>query len=233
MIPMIRVSELCKTYGSGEETFDALRGESFEVERGACQFIVGPSGSGKSTLLYLLGALDRPTSGSISIDGAELTGMSELEQDAFRRRKIGFVFQQFNLIPNLTAAANVLLPFIPQGISSGLRARAEKLLKAVGLGHRLRARPAKLSGGEHQRVAVARSLIKDPAVLLADEPTGNLDHKNADAIFALLRQQQAARGCTLIVVTHDRRFIQPTDRVIEIQLGQLFEATRAVAQSTR
>jgi putative ABC transport system ATP-binding protein len=218
---MIRVSDLRKTFRSGEADVEALRGVSFEVERGACLFLVGPSGAGKSTLLYLLGALDRPSAGSIVIDGQSITNMSEFDQDVFRRRKIGFIFQQFNLIPNLSAVGNVLLPFIPLGIARELRAKAEALLKTVGLGHRLRARPARLSGGEQQRVAIARALIKDPVVLLADEPTGNLDHKNADAIFALLREQQAARGCTLVVVTHDRRFIQPTDRVLEIQDGRL------------
>jgi putative ABC transport system ATP-binding protein len=218
---MIRVSDLRKTFRSGEEDVEALRGVSFEIERGACLFLIGPSGAGKSTLLYLLGALDRPSAGSIVIDGQTVTSMSEAEQDVFRRRKVGFIFQQFNLIPNLSTVGNVLLPFIPLGVSGELRAKAEALLKSVGLGHRLRARPAKLSGGEQQRVAIARALIKDPIVLLADEPTGNLDHKNADAIFALLREQQAARGCTLVVVTHDRRFIQPTDHVLEIQDGGL------------
>jgi putative ABC transport system ATP-binding protein len=218
---MISVSDLRKTFQSGEEDVEALRGVSFEVERGACLFLVGPSGAGKSTLLYFLGALDRPSAGSIVIDGQTVTSMSEAEQDIFRRRKVGFIFQQFNLIPNLSAVGNVLLPFIPLGVSRDLRDKAEELLKTVGLGHRLRARPAKLSGGEQQRVAIARALIKDPVVLLADEPTGNLDHKNADAIFALLREQQAARGCTLVVVTHDRRFIQPTDHVLEIQDGRL------------
>jgi putative ABC transport system ATP-binding protein len=218
---MIRVSDLRKTFRSGEEEVEALRGVSFEVERGAGLFLVGPSGSGKSTLLYLLGALDRPSAGSIVIDGQTITSLNEVDQDAFRRRKIGFVFQQFNLIPNLTAVDNVLLPFIPLGISRDLRDKAEAVLKTVRLGHRLSARPAKLSGGEQQRVAIARALIKDPVVLLADEPTGNLDHKNADAIFTLLRAQQAARDCTLVVVTHDRRFIQPNDRVLEIEDGRL------------
>jgi putative ABC transport system ATP-binding protein len=230
-MPMIRVSDLRKTFRSGEEDVEALRGVSFEVERGACLFLVGPSGAGKSTLLYLLGALDRPSAGSIAIDGQTVTSMSEAEQDVFRRRKVGFIFQQFNLIPNLSAVGNALLPFIPLGVSQDLRENAEALLKTMGLGHRLRARPAKLSGGEQQRVAIARALIKDPVVLLADEPTGNLDHKNADAIFALLREQQAARGCTLVVVTHDRRFIQPSDDVLEIQDGRLIGRNAPAEQS--
>jgi putative ABC transport system ATP-binding protein len=216
---MIRVSDLRKSYRSGEEQIEALRGVSFEVPKGAFTFIVGPSGSGKSTLLYLLGALDTPSSGTIDIDDSVMTSMSEVEQDAVRRQKLGFIFQQFNLIKNLSAVGNVLLPFIPVGHSDGMRAKAEDLLKQVGLGNRLSHKPSKLSGGQQQRVAIARALIKDPIVLLADEPTGNLDRKGGDEIFDLLREQQEKRGCTLIVVTHDRRFIRPQDRVLEIQDG--------------
>jgi putative ABC transport system ATP-binding protein len=216
---MIRVSELRKTYQSGDDQVEALRGVSFEVPKGAFTFIVGPSGSGKSTLLYLLGALDTPSSGEIAIEDSVLTSMSEVEQDAVRRQKLGFIFQQFNLIKNLSAIGNVLLPFIPMGHSDEMRTKAEELLKQVGLGHRMGHRPSKLSGGQQQRVAIARALIKDPLVLLADEPTGNLDRKGGDEIFELLREQQVKRGCTLIVVTHDRRFIRPQDRVLEIQDG--------------
>jgi len=216
---MIRVSDVRKTFRSGEEDVQALRGVSFEVPRGAFFFIVGPSGSGKSTLLYLLGALDNPTSGAITIDGQTLTGMNEVQQDLFRRQKLGFIFQQFNLIPNLTAAGNVVLPFIPVGISPAIHAKAEDLLRQVGLGNRVRHKPSKLSGGQQQRVAIARALIKDPIVLLADEPTGNLDRKGGDEIFDLLREQQEKRGCTLVVVTHDRRFIRKSDQVLEIQDG--------------
>jgi putative ABC transport system ATP-binding protein len=218
---MIRVSDVRKTYRSGDEQIEALRGVSFEVPPGACSFFVGPSGSGKSTLLYLLGALDRPNSGTIEIDGETITMMSEVQQDVFRRQKIGFVFQQFNLIPNLSAVGNVLLPFIPLGWTPACEAKARDILKQVGLGHRLKHKPSKLSGGQQQRVAIARALVKNPSVLLADEPTGNLDHKGADAIFALLREQQEQRGCTLVVVTHDRRFIRPGDHVLEIQDGQI------------
>ena len=216
---MISVTDVHKSFRSGEEIIEAVRGITFEVPSGVCQFIVGPSGSGKSTLLYMLGALDNPTSGTIAIDGVNMTAMNEVEQDAFRRQKIGFVFQQFNLIQNLTAVGNVLLPFIPLGLTPECRQKAEDLLSQVGLGNRLRHKPAKLSGGQQQRVALARALVKDPVVLLADEPTGNLDHKGGDEIFALLRQQQEKRGCTLVVVTHDRRFIQPSDRVLEIEDG--------------
>jgi putative ABC transport system ATP-binding protein len=216
---MIRVSDVRKTFRSGDENVQALRGVSFEVPPSSFFFIVGPSGSGKSTLLYLMGALDNPTSGAILIGDENITKMNEVEQDSVRRQKLGFIFQQFNLIQNLTAVGNVLLPFIPTGVSSQLQARAEDLLRQVGLGHRLNHKPAKLSGGQQQRVAIARALIKDPTVLLADEPTGNLDSKGGDEIFGLLREQQEKRGCTLVVVTHDRRFIRDQDHVLEIQDG--------------
>jgi putative ABC transport system ATP-binding protein len=218
---MVRVTEVRKSFRSGDETIEALRGVSFEVPPAACSFFVGPSGSGKSTLLYLLGALDCPTSGTIEIGGDSITAMNEVAQDAFRREKIGFVFQQFNLIHNLSAVDNVLLPFFPLGLTPEWRARAEDILHQVGLGHRLKHKPSKLSGGQQQRVAIARALIKNPAVLLADEPTGNLDHKGGDEIFALLREQQEKRGCTLVVVTHDRRFIRPDDHVVEIEDGRI------------
>ncbi len=152
---MIRVSDLRKHYQSGEEQVHALRGVSFEIPTGAFTFIVGPSGSGKSTLLYLLGALDIPTSGTIAIDDSVLTSMKEQEQDVVRRKKLGFIFQQFNLIHNLTAVGNVLLPFIPMGASDAVRSKAEDLLKQVGLGNRLSHKPSKLSGGQQQRVAIA------------------------------------------------------------------------------
>ena len=157
------------------------------------------------------------------IDGETITAMNEVEQDVFRRQKIGFVFQQFNLIHNLSAVDNVLLPFIPRGLTPTCRGKAEDVLRQVGLGHRLNHKPTKLSGGQQQRVAIARALIKDPSVLLADEPTGNLDHKGGDEIFALLREQQEKRGCTLVVVTHDRRFIRPDDHVVEIEDGRILE----------
>ncbi len=218
---MIRVSGLRKVFRTGDEEVQALRGVSFEVSDASCVFIVGPSGSGKTTLLHLLGALDAPTSGTITVDGEELTAMGEAALDDFRRRRIGFIFQQFLLIPNLTAVDNVLMPYIPVGTTPELRERAETLLRRVGLGQRMRHRPSRLSGGQQQRVAIARALVKDPSVLLADEPTGNLDSRTGDEIFALLHEHQKELGCTLIVVTHDRRFIRPGDRVIEIQDGRI------------
>jgi putative ABC transport system ATP-binding protein len=218
---MIQVSDVHKSFRSGEGTIEALCGITCSVPKGRFAFIVGPSGSGKSTLLYLMGALDRPTSGTIHVEGFDLTAMSEAEQNAYRRDKIGFIFQSFNLIGNLTAVENVLVPFLPRGLTPELRARAESLLNDVGLGHRLTHRPRQLSGGEQQRVAIARALVKDPVLVLADEPTGELDSRSGDEIYRILRALQAKRESTLVVVTHDRRFIRPNDLVLEIQDGLL------------
>ncbi len=218
---MIDVVDVHKSYSRGSQRVDALRGISCQIPRGACAFIVGPSGSGKSTLLYLLGTLDRPTSGTIRIDNNDITSMSEVDQNAYRRDQIGFIFQSFNLIGNLTALENVLIPFMPRGVMPEQRSKAEELLGAVGLGDRMYHRPRQLSGGEQQRVAIARALIKDPVLLLADEPTGELDSKTGDEIYQILRRLQMERQTTLVVVTHDRRFITPNDILLEIQDGQL------------
>ena len=218
---MIEVADIKKSFRSGERTVEALRGVTCRVPRGRFAFIVGPSGSGKSTLLYLLGALDRPTSGRIVVSGTDLTAMSEAEQNHYRRDRIGFIFQAFNLISNLTAIENVLVPYLPRGITPDKQSRAVELLTQVGLGDRIDHRPYQLSGGEQQRVAIARALIKDPEVVLADEPTGELDSKAGDDIYRILRRLQAERQTTLVVVTHDRRFITPDDLVLEIQDGLL------------
>jgi putative ABC transport system ATP-binding protein len=218
---MIDVVDVRKSYRSGDRWIEALRGITCRVPRGRFAFIVGPSGSGKSTLLYLLGALDRPSAGSICVEGRDLTAMSESEQNAYRRDRVGFIFQSFNLISNLTAVENVLVPFLPRGLTPELSARAAALLKEVGLGDRLDHRPFQLSGGEQQRVAIARALIKDPILVLGDEPTGELDSRTGDEIYRILRRLQAQRQTTLVVVTHDRRFITPHDLVLEIQDGQL------------
>lgn len=218
---MIDVVDVRKTFRSGDRDVEALRGITCRIEKGRCAFIVGPSGSGKSTLLYLLGALDRPSSGSIKVEDRDLASMSEADQNLYRRDDIGFIFQSFNLIGNLSAVDNVLVPFLPRGITSEQRDKAASLLKEVGLGHRLDHRPRQMSGGEQQRVAIARALIKDPILLLADEPTGELDSKTGDEIYRILRDLQSRRQTTLVVVTHDRRFIQPDDLVLEIEDGHL------------
>jgi len=227
---MIDVVDVRKSYRSGDRTVEALRGVSCRVPRGRFAFIVGPSGSGKSTLLYLLGALDRPTSGSIRVEGQDLTTMSEAEQNGYRRDRVGFIFQSFNLISNLTAVENVLVPFLPRGITPELKQRAEALLSEVGLADRLDHRPYQLSGGEQQRVAIARAVVKDPILVLGDEPTGELDSKAGDEIYRILRRLQSQRQTTLVVVTHDRRFITPDDLVLEIQDGQLLDAGEGLSE---
>jgi putative ABC transport system ATP-binding protein len=229
---MIEVRDVRKSFPSGGRQVAALRGVSTSVPEGSCAFIVGPSGSGKSTLLYLLGAMDRPTSGTIRVDGRELTTMTGAQQDAYRRDRVGFIFQAFNLIGNLTAVENVLIPFRPRGATPALRQKAAALLTDVGLGDRLDHRPNQLSGGEQQRVAIARALIKDPVVLLADEPTGELDSHTGDEIYRLLRRLQRGRKMTLVVVTHDRRFIGPDDLVLEIRDGRLVGDTEEDVSGT-
>ena len=227
---MIDVVDVRKSFRSGDRVVEAVRGVSCRIPKGRFAFIVGPSGSGKSTLLYLLGALDRPTSGTIRVEGNDLTAMSEGEQNLYRRDKVGFIFQSFNLISNLTAVENVLVPFLPRGLTSEQKRSAAELLTEVGLGARLDHRPYQLSGGEQQRVAIARAVIKDPLVVLADEPTGELDSKAGDEIYRILRHLQSGRQTTLVVVTHDRRFIRPDDLVLEIQDGMLKPPDSSEAQ---
>jgi putative ABC transport system ATP-binding protein len=214
---VIEAIDVHKTFITGDESVEALRGVTFQLPNDSCTFIVGPSGSGKSTLLYLIGALDRPTSGSIRVEEWDITAMKESEQDAYRREQVGFVYQSFNLIGNLSAVGNVLLPYIPLGVTPERRTKAEELLRQVGMGDRLNHRPHQLSGGQQQRVAVARALIKDPVLILADEPTGNLDRAGGDEIIRLLRERRK----TLVIVTHDRRFITPSDIVLEIEDGRI------------
>lgn len=224
---MIQVIDVHKSFVTGEETVEALRGVTFQVPSESCTFIVGPSGSGKSTLLYLIGALDRPTSGTIRVEDRDVTAMTESEQDDYRRNQVGFIYQSFNLISNLSSVGNVLVPYIPPGITPDLRAKAAELLRQLGLGDRLKHRPDQLSGGQQQRVAVARALIKDPVLILADEPTGNLDRGGGDEIVRLLRDQRK----TLVIVTHDRRFITPSDIVLEIEDGRVMDEPARVRGS--
>jgi putative ABC transport system ATP-binding protein len=218
---VIQVQNVTKTHQQGDEQIEVLRGLSCTIPSGTFTFIVGPSGSGKSTLLYLIGALDSPTSGEILIDGKALSSLKEDERDEFRRNQIGFVFQSFNLLSNLDAVANVLVPYLPNGEAVRKRPEAVELLKQVGLGHRLKHRPAQLSGGEQQRVAIARALLKRPKLLLADEPTGELDSQNGAQIFEYLRTLQATQGVTVVTVTHDQRYLKPDDHVLEIRDGRI------------
>ena len=223
---MIQLTNVTKTHSRGETTVHALRGVTGEIEAGAFTFVVGPSGSGKSTLLYLLGALEEPTSGEIRIDGRVLSTLSRTERDDFRRTQVGFVFQSFNLLGNLNAVDNVLVPFLPRGMSSELKERAVEILKRVGLSDRLTHRPSQLSGGEQQRVAIARALLKQPRLILADEPTGELDSQNGAEVFGYLRQLHQEQGTTVVVVTHDERYITGSDTVWRLRDGMLVENSK-------
>lgn len=218
---MIEIRNVTKTYRRGETEVHALRGVSCEIEAGSFNFILGPSGSGKSTLLYLIGALDDPTTGDVMVHEQSLAEMTTAQRDDYRRDEVGFVFQSFNLLGNLDAVDNILVPWLPGGVSQELRQRAVSLLKHVGLGDRLDHRPNQLSGGEQQRIAVARALLKKPRVVLADEPTGELDTKTGAEIFRLLRELCAEQNATVIVVTHDESFLTEGDRVLRMRDGQL------------
>ncbi len=218
---MIDVENVSKSYLRGKTTVNVLRGVTCHVPTGAFSFIVGPSGSGKSTLLYLMGALDTPNSGMIRLSGEDLAPLGPQRKDELRRRSIGFIFQSFNLLPNLDAVENVLVPFLPTGEAVIKRSEAVELLKQVGLGERLDHRPSQLSGGEQQRVAIARALLKRPALILADEPTGELDSATGQEIFAILRQMQREFQTTIVTVTHDHRYIQEADQVLRIQDGRI------------
>ncbi|PKN91062.1 MAG: macrolide ABC transporter ATP-binding protein [Chloroflexi bacterium HGW-Chloroflexi-4] len=206
--PFVRVSELHKDFKMGETTVKALNGVSIGIERGSFTVIMGPSGSGKSTLLYLIGGLDWPTSGAIHVDDEEIETMDENTLAIFRRNKVGFIFQSFNLIASMAAEENVSFPLRFSGINPAERKqRSQKQLELVGLSDRMTHKPTELSGGQQQRVAVARALINDPPLILADEPTGNLDSFSGLAIMQLLSDLHKA-GKTIIVVTHDPRMRQ-------------------------
>lgn len=216
---MIQLRDVTKVFRRGKTEVVVLRGVSCHIAAGRFTFIVGPSGSGKSSLLYLLGALDTPTSGRVEIDGRALDDWSAGERDQFRREQVGFVFQSFNLLDNLSAVDNVLVPDMPLGISAARRREAEELLRRVGLGDRLEHRPQQLSGGEQQRVAIARALLKRPRLVLADEPTGELDSETGRQVFQHLRALQRQYKSTVVIVTHDQRYIEPGDAVLEIRDG--------------
>ncbi|HZU97260.1 MAG TPA: ABC transporter ATP-binding protein [Planctomycetota bacterium] len=219
----VRAEALVKHYDGG--LVEALKGLSFEVKTGEVLAIMGPSGSGKSTLLHLLGALDRPTGGRIEILGQDLARIADLAK--LRAETLGFVFQLHHLIPNLSLRDNVSLPMYARGASRReRRARAASLLERVGLGHRVDFLPVKVSGGERQRAAIARALVNDPKILLADEPTGSVDTVTGDSIFALFRELHAERNMTLIVITHNDKLGSEVDRVLRIVDGRLASDTR-------
>lgn len=219
---MIEVVEATKVYRRGRTQVQALAGVSLEVPKGQFLSVMGPSGSGKSTLLNLLGALDVPSSGVLRIEGKELSKLGDEALSAFRRERLGFIFQFFNLMPTLTAVENVMLPGLLSGKAEGeLRGQAERLLERVGLGGRTHHRPDELSGGEMQRVAVARALLSEPAVLLADEPTGNLDSRTGVEVLRLLREATRERGLTVVMVTHDLKAAAVGDRIVRLADGRI------------
>ncbi len=221
---MIELNDVTKTHLRGETVIHALRGVSGVIPTGSFTFIVGPSGSGKSTLLYLLGALDNPTGGEIRVNEQSLGTMSRADKDRYRRHQVGFIFQNFNLLSNLNAVDNVLVPFLPEGISDDMRQRAIAVLKSVRLAERLDHRPSQLSGGEQQRVAIARAVLKQPSIILADEPTGELDSETGDEVFGYLRRLHEEQGVTVVVVTHDQRYLRETDTIWKLRDGCRQEA---------
>jgi putative ABC transport system ATP-binding protein len=222
---VIQLEEVWRIFRVGEGEVHALKRVSLTIERGEHVALVGPSGSGKSTLLHIVGCLDRPTRGRYLLERREVGTLSEEERSLIRRHRIGFVFQFFHLLPRLSALANIELPMLFAGTPrEERRERAAQALKAVGLSHRAEHRPDQLSGGERQRVAIARAVVMDPAVLLADEPTGNLDRASAGEVMELIERMNA-RGLTLVVVTHDPAIAERAKRVIRMDDGELVRGT--------
>ena len=217
---VLKVENLCKVYGEGDTRVDALKNVSFSVEKGEFVAIIGPSGSGKSTLLHILGGVDRPTSGRVEIEGTDLYAMNETKLAIFRRRQIGLIYQFYNLLPVLDVRENITLPLLLDGqkVSEDY---LQESVTGLGLEDRLTHLPNQLSGGQQQRVSIGRALINHPALVLADEPTGNLDSKNSAEILGLLRDSNRKYHQTLIVITHDERIAMQADRVISIEDGQI------------
>lgn len=223
---MIRTNDLWKTYVMGDEEIHALRGVSFEIRRGEYVAIIGPSGSGKSTLMNMIGCLDTPSKGEYWLNGKQVSQMDDDELAYIRNKEIGFVFQTFNLLPRATALHNVELPLIYNGTPSGKRIEmAKKALESVELGHRMTHRPNELSGGQRQRVAIARALVNNPSIILADEPTGNLDSKTSEEIMQVLERLHD-QGNTIILVTHEPDVAAHAHRVLTILDGQIYKDER-------
>jgi putative ABC transport system ATP-binding protein len=218
---VVDARNMVKTYKMGEIEVHALCGVSIQIARSEVVAIMGPSGSGKSTLMNILGCLDRPTSGEYLLDGEPISGLTDDGLSNIRNRKVGFVFQQFNLLPRTSALENVELPLRYAGVNGTKRERAKAALEAVGLGDRINHRPNELSGGQQQRVAIARALVNDPAIILADEPTGALDSKAGVEVMNLLLNLNKERGTTLIIVTHDPDIAEFTQRTIHIRDGEV------------
>jgi putative ABC transport system ATP-binding protein len=218
--PVVEAHELTRRYGEGDTAVDALRGVDLEVARGKLTAVMGPSGSGKSTLMHILAALDKPTSGSVTLAGTQLENLSDTQITKLRRKHIGFIFQFFNLLPMLTAEENMLLPLTIAG-DKPEEGWFEDLTATVGLGDRLNHRPSELSGGQQQRVAIARALVSKPTVVFADEPTGNLDSKTSEEILELLRNSVDSYGQTIVMVTHDPRAAAIADRILFLADGEI------------
>ena len=219
---MYKLTNVTKDYSKGRETVHALRGVNVEIADGEWMAIQGPTGHGKSTLLQILGGLDRPTSGVVDFDGRDLARTRETEMTKMRASSVGFIFQTFNLIPTLSARENVETALVPLGVSgASRRRRAAEALNSLGLGDRLRHLPGELSGGQQQRVAIARALVKEPKVLLADEPTGNLDEDTRDEIIGLLEKLWQDNGLTMVIVTHDSSIARRAQRLGTMRNGKL------------
>ena len=222
---IIRVENLCKTYGKGNNEVKALDDVSFSVEKGEFLAIIGPSGSGKSTLLHILGGVDKPSSGKVFVDGLDIYAQSEEELAVFRRRHVGLIYQFYNLIPVLNVTENIPLPVLMDGRKVNGE-RLEELLSVLGLSDRRDNLPNQLSGGQQQRVSIGRALMNAPAVVLADEPTGNLDSKNSQEIVELLKMSNRKYNQTLIVITHDESIALQADRIIAIEDGRIVKDER-------
>ena len=220
MAPIIQTENVTKVYHVGKVEVPALRGVSFQVEPGEFVSIVGPSGSGKSTLFYVLGGLTRATTGRVLVDGADFGALSDAERTRMRKRKIGFVFQKFNLLPTLDARSNIVIAGDIAG-NRGDPAYFDKITRLLGIQERLAHRPAELSGGEQQRVALARALVNHPALVLADEPTGNLDSRNSQAVLEMLRQSNQELGQTVLMITHNPQAAEIGDRIIHMRDGSI------------
>lgn len=222
---LLEVNELCKTYGSGDTAVQALKSVSFSIPKGEYVAVIGESGSGKSTLLNMIGALDTPTSGKVIIDGKEIFSMNERKLTVFRRRNIGFIFQAFNLVPELTVEQNIIFPMLLDYQKPNEK-YLEELLTVLNLQERRNHLPSQLSGGQQQRVAIGRALITRPSLILADEPTGNLDSQNSREVIALLKEASKKYEQTIIMITHNRSIAQAADRVLQVSDGVMTDFGR-------